>query len=50
MRQNISSGWERLEKAHGENIRPVANMVEISKPINGDLLIEIEVTAILETV
>ena len=30
------------------NIKPVATMVEVSNLINGDLLIEIEVTAILE--
>lgn len=45
------SGWEEAGKAHGEffkNIKPVSTMVEISKLINEDLLIEIEVTAVLE--
>lgn len=45
------SKWEEAGKAHGEffrNIKPVATMVEVSKLINDDLLIEIEVTAILE--
>ncbi len=45
------SRWEEAGKAHGEifkNIKPVATMVEISKLINEDLLIEIEVTAVLE--
>jgi len=42
--------WELVGKAHGEvfkNIKPVATMVEVSKLINDDLLIEIEVTAII---
>lgn len=45
------SRWEEAGKAHGEifkNIKPVATMVEISKLINEDLLIEIEVTAVLK--
>ena len=42
--------WEEVGKAHGEcfkEIKPVASMVEVSKLINEDLLIEIEVTAIV---
>ncbi len=42
--------WELAGKAHGEffrNIKPVATMVEVSRLINDDLLIEIEVTAII---
>jgi enamine deaminase RidA (YjgF/YER057c/UK114 family) len=45
------SKWEEAGKAHGEffkNIKPVATMVEVSNLINTDLLIEIEITAILE--
>jgi enamine deaminase RidA (YjgF/YER057c/UK114 family) len=45
------SKWEEAGKAHGEffkDIKPVSTMVEVSKLINTDLLIEIEVTAILE--
>jgi enamine deaminase RidA (YjgF/YER057c/UK114 family) len=45
------SRWEEAGKAHGDifkNIKPAATMVEISKLINEDLLIEIEVTAVLE--
>jgi len=43
--------WEAAGKAHGEffaAIKPVATMVEVSRLINDDLLIEIEVTAIIE--
>ena len=46
------SRWEEAGKAHGvffKNIKPVSTMVEVSNLINNDLLIEIEVTAILET-
>lgn len=42
--------WEEIGKAHAaffKEIKPVATMVEVSKLINPDLLIEIEVTAIL---
>jgi len=45
------SQWEEVGKAHGEffkTIKPVATMVEVSQLINEDLLIEIEVTAIIE--
>ncbi|HQW91501.1 MAG TPA: RidA family protein [Ferruginibacter sp.] len=45
------SKWEEAGKAHAEffkNIRPVATMVEVSKLINNDLLIEIEVSAIVD--
>lgn len=46
------SQWEAVGKAHGEffkTIKPVATMVEVSRLINDDLLIEIEVTAITDT-
>ena len=42
--------WEEAGKAHGDffkNIKPVSTMVEVAKLINDDLLIEIEVTAIV---
>ncbi len=45
------SKWEEAGKAHGEffkEIKPVATMVEVSNLIDADLLIEIEVTAVLE--
>jgi enamine deaminase RidA (YjgF/YER057c/UK114 family) len=44
--------WEQVGKAHGEffaSIKPVATMVEVSRLINDDLLIEIEVTAIISS-
>jgi enamine deaminase RidA (YjgF/YER057c/UK114 family) len=44
--------WEQAGKAHGEffhDIKPVATMLEVSRLINDDLLIEIEVTAIITT-
>jgi enamine deaminase RidA (YjgF/YER057c/UK114 family) len=44
------SQWELAGKAHGEffkEIKPVSTMVEVSRLINDDLLIEIEVTAIV---
>lgn len=43
------SKWEEIGKAHGEffrQIKPVATMVEVSKLINPELLVEIEFSAI----
>jgi enamine deaminase RidA (YjgF/YER057c/UK114 family) len=45
------SKWEEAGKAHAEffkDTRPAATMVEVSRLINDDLLIEIEVTAIVD--
>ncbi len=42
--------WEQVGKAHGEvfkNIKPASTMLEVSRLINDDLLIEIEATAIM---
>lgn len=42
--------WEEIGKAHGEtfnSIRPVTTMVEVSRLISPDFLVEIEATAIL---
>ena len=42
--------WQLVGKAHGEifaTVKPVTSMVEVSRLIDKDLLIEIEVTAII---
>ena len=42
--------WEEIGRAHGElfaSIRPAATMVEVSRLIDPDMLIEIEVEAIV---
>ncbi len=47
------SKWEEIGKAHGQffkAIKPVATMLQVSKLINVDLLIEIEVTAIVHNI
>jgi enamine deaminase RidA (YjgF/YER057c/UK114 family) len=44
------SKWEEAGRAHGEvfkTIKPVSTMVEVSALINQQLLVEIEVTAIV---
>jgi enamine deaminase RidA (YjgF/YER057c/UK114 family) len=43
--------WEQIGKAHGEvftGINPAATMVEVSRLISPELVVEIEVTAIIE--
>lgn len=43
------SRWEDVGRAHGEffaSIKPVTTMVEVSKLIDPDYLVEIEVTAV----
>lgn len=45
------SRWEAVGRAHGaffREIKPVATMVEVSGLINPALLVEIEVTAVVE--
>jgi enamine deaminase RidA (YjgF/YER057c/UK114 family) len=42
--------WEEIGKAHGaffKDIKPAATMVEVSKLISPELLVEIEATAII---
>ena len=44
--------WEEIGQAHGEffrDIRPTATMVEVSRLINPDHLVEIEVDAVIES-
>ena len=45
------SRWEEIGRAHGEffrEIKPASTMVEVSALINPEMLVEIEVTAILQ--
>jgi enamine deaminase RidA (YjgF/YER057c/UK114 family) len=45
------SRWEEIGRAHGEffrEIKPASSMIEVSKLISPELLVEVEVTAVIE--